>query len=229
MLWVEDAGVLGERFALLEWISGQTLAERIRTRGWHSDGRTIGLLLARLHSLSPEEFPAEAAPGALMPALNEIAGLIGPARFDAVREWFDGHRVSPRTLSVCHLGLHPLNVVMSRHEPTVIDWEMARIDDPLLDVAMAQVHVEVSLGWGELPWMEDRFAYGRSVSAAYRAFRSVPEADLRYYRVLAACRRPGDVAGARERADMPDEVRVELQVEGTSAIGILDREIDFAG
>ena len=107
VLWVEDVGVLGEPFALLEWVSGETLAERIRTRGWHSDGRTIGLLLARLHSLSPEEFPAEAAPGTLMPALNEIADLIGPARFDAVREWFDGapgvashtQRVPPRPAS----------------------------------------------------------------------------------------------------------------------------------
>jgi Ser/Thr protein kinase RdoA (MazF antagonist) len=63
VLWVESADVVGEPFALLEWVPGRTLAEQIRSGGWRpdsSEGRTIGLLLARLHSLSPDGFPVEA-------------------------------------------------------------------------------------------------------------------------------------------------------------------------
>lgn len=230
VLWVEDVTILGEPFALLEWIAGQTLARRIRTEGWRPDGaegRIIGRLLARLHALSPARFPAEAASGTMIPPLDAIAGLAGPARLDALRAWLDGHRVLPRVLGICHLDLHPLNVVLSGSGPVVIDWEMARVDDPRLDVAMSQVHTEVALGIGEYPRAEDRFADGRRLLDAYRTLRPVSEADLRYFRVLAACRRLGDVAGALQRASLREEDRAELEAEGASAIGLLDLEIGF--
>lgn len=232
VLWVEDVAVVGEPFALLAWVPGATLADRVRSGGWRSDGseaRTIGSLLARLHSLSPEGFPAEVAPGSWLSPPEQLAPLLGPVRLDALRDRLERHRLRPRAPVVCHLDLHPLNVVMSGDGPVVIDWEMARLDDPLLDLAMSQVHTEIALGIGEYPPTGDRFAYSQSVLEAYRALRPVPDDDLSHCRILAACRRLGDVAGALQRASLREEDRAELEAEGASGIGILDREIGFAG
>lgn len=232
VLWVEDVDAVGEPFALLAWVPGATLAERVRSGGWRSDGseaRTIGSLLARLHSLSPAGFPAEVAPGSWLSPPEQIAPLLGAVRLDILRDRLERHRLQPRAPVVCHLDLHPLNVVMSQDGPVVIDWEMARLDDPLLDVAMSQVHTEIALGIGEYPPRGDRFAYSQSVLEAYRALRPAPDDDLSYCRILAACRRLGDVAGALQRASLREEDRAELEAEGASAIGILDREIGFTG
>jgi aminoglycoside phosphotransferase (APT) family kinase protein len=232
MLWVENVDVVGEPFALLEWVPGRTLAEQIRSGDWRpdsSEGHTIGLLLARLHALSPEGFPAEAISGSWVPPIDQLAPLLGPVRLDALRRWLERHHVQSSVRVVCHLDLHPLNVVMSAGGPVVIDWEMARIDEPLLDVAISQVHTEVALGIGEYPQMGDRFAPGRSVLDAYRALRPAPGADLGYFRVVAACRQLGDVAGALQRPVLREEDHAELEAEGASAVSILDREIRFTG
>lgn len=61
LLWTEDDAIMGEPFAILEWLPGRTLATKILTDGWCSDGtdgQTIGRLLAQVHTLSPEGFPA---------------------------------------------------------------------------------------------------------------------------------------------------------------------------
>ncbi len=232
LLWAEDARVVGEPFALLAWVPGATLAERIRAEGWQPDGTEgylIGHLLARLHALAPDRFPAEAAPGSWAPALGALGNFLGPSRLAALRDWLRGREVQGRAHTICHLDLHPLNVVLSGDEAVVLDWEMARVDDPLLDVAMAQVHTEIALGIGEYPRTPAGFAYSHDVLDAYRALRPVAEADLRYYRALAACRRLGDVAGALRRAQLREEDRAELAAEGAAALGLLDREIGFGG
>jgi aminoglycoside phosphotransferase (APT) family kinase protein len=227
--WVADPSLLGEPFALIEWVPGQTLADRIWTEGWRgngADGQTIGLLLARLHALPCHGFPSEAQSRSGAPPLDRVGGLLGATRSDALNGWLDGHRaVSPASV-VCHLDLHPLNVVLSKDGPVVIDWEMARVDHPLMDVAMSQVHTEVALGIGEYPRVADRLAYGRDVLDAYRSRRPVDEAELAYFRVLAACRRLDDVAGALQRPGLHAGDRAELEAEGASAISLLDREID---
>jgi aminoglycoside phosphotransferase (APT) family kinase protein len=122
-----------------------------------------------------------------------------------------------------------LNVVLLQGVPVVIDWEMARIDAPLFDIAMSQVHTEIAMSIGEFPQAEDRFAYGRLLLDAYCALRPIPEGDLRYFRALAACRRLTDVARALRRAGLDAENRAELEAEGAAAISLLDREIGFAG
>ncbi|MGH2561519.1 MAG: phosphotransferase family protein [Thermomicrobiales bacterium] len=228
--WVADATILDEPFALIEWVPGRTLADRIRTDGWRGDGaagRIIGLLLARLHALPCHDFPAEFDSSSGPPPLDRIAGLLGSARLDAVKNWFDGHRAASPVSVVCHLDLHPLNVVLSGDDPVVIDWEMARLDHPLMDVAMSQVHTEIALGIGEYPRLADRFAYGRHVLEAYRTRWPVDDAELCYFRALAACRRLGDVAGALQRPGLQADDRAELEGEGASAISLLDREIGW--
>jgi aminoglycoside phosphotransferase (APT) family kinase protein len=49
--------------------------------------------------------------------------------------------------TLLHMDLHPLNVMMGRSGPVVIDWTGARVGDPLVDVTMAWVLMAV----GEVP------------------------------------------------------------------------------
>jgi aminoglycoside phosphotransferase (APT) family kinase protein len=39
--------------------------------------------------------------------------------------------------AVLHLDLHPLNVIIGRNGPVVIDWTGASVGDPDLDVGLA--------------------------------------------------------------------------------------------
>jgi aminoglycoside phosphotransferase (APT) family kinase protein len=49
--------------------------------------------------------------------------------------------------SILHLDLHPLNVVIGRSGPVVIDWTNAKIGDPFVDVALAWLLMSA----GEIP------------------------------------------------------------------------------
>jgi aminoglycoside phosphotransferase (APT) family kinase protein len=49
--------------------------------------------------------------------------------------------------SILHLDLHPLNVMIARSGPVVIDWANARVGDPDVDVAVAWLLMSV----GEIP------------------------------------------------------------------------------
>lgn len=229
VLWVEDRTVLGEPFAVVDWVPGPTLAEAIRTAGWRGDGgegRAVGLLLARLHALSPEGFPADGGRGAVLPSRSAIAGLLGPRRTAALRAWCDRHREPPggRTPRVCHRDLHPLNVVLGPAEPVVLDWELATVADPLADVAMTQVLVETDPpdGAGD-PAAHRR--YSAEVLAVYRTRLPAPDVDLRYFRVLAVCRRLSDIAGAWQGPAKSEVARAGLEAEGATAVSLLDREI----
>ena len=70
--------------------------------------------------------------------------------------------------SLLHPAFHPLNVLLARRGPVVIDWTTARAGDPRLDVAMTCLILATSGGRG-----------GRAFAAAYaRAFdpRSLADA-----------------------------------------------------
>ncbi len=68
-----------------------------------------------------------------------------------------------RGTCIVHLDLHPLNVIMGRRGPVVIDWSSASCGDPAVDVALAWVLAAV----GEIPgprakvavlsWLRGRF------------------------------------------------------------------------
>ncbi|MDQ3700446.1 MAG: phosphotransferase [Chloroflexota bacterium] len=237
VLWVEDRAVLGEPFGLVNWVTGATLAEAIRTAGWRADGgegRAVGMLLARLHALSPEGFPADSGRGSLLPALSAVAGLIGPSRTTNLRAWFDHHQGPPvdRAPRVCHRDLHPMNVVLSPAGPVVLDWELAAVADPLADVAMTQVLVEATGGTDPFDGTGNPAAYSRynaDVLAAYQTCLPAPEADLRYFRMLAICRRLGDIAGAWQGPAKSAAARADLEAEETAAIRALDLELTTAG
>jgi aminoglycoside phosphotransferase (APT) family kinase protein len=92
---------------VMERIEGVTMVQAVARAPWTV--RRSGRVLADLHR-ALHEIPA---PGFLPAA---------PAG--------QGDRL-------LHMDLHPLNVMMSRRGPKVIDWSNATIGDPALDVALA--------------------------------------------------------------------------------------------
>lgn len=61
-------------------------------------------------------------------------------RFGEVADWLDRHRPDVWTPGVMHGDFHLDNCLLSRREPrllAIIDWELATIGDPLMDVGLA--------------------------------------------------------------------------------------------
>lgn len=59
--------------------------------------------------------------------------------------------------TVLHLDLHPLNVMLGRTGPVVIDWANARAGDPRMDVAMTVVITAGAQIGPPRSWLRDLF------------------------------------------------------------------------
>ena len=70
---------------------------------------------------------------------SDLAGYPGPdiPGVDAVGEWLDQHRPSDVRIGLMHGDFHFANVLVRRDRPTLaamVDWELATLGDPLLDL-----------------------------------------------------------------------------------------------
>lgn len=102
---------------VIERIDGPSMVERLAHSPWAL--RRLSGVLADLHQ-----------------QLHDVLSpdFLGPAPLGC------GDRV-------LHLDLHPLNVIMGRNGPVVIDWANACLGDPNVDVALAWVLMSA----GEIP------------------------------------------------------------------------------
>lgn len=226
---VRDASVIGRPFAILEWIVGLSLDAIVQAEGWGAGGSRvcmIGELLARLHAIPSSGFPGQMDSSHQIPEFERISALLGASRAGLLRELIDTYRTLPSLDVVCHLDLHPRNIVMTNTGAYLIDWEKASRSHPLADIAMAQVHTEMAVELAEYPPLEESLNFGRLVLAGYLDHRLIDVRDLGYFRVIAACQRLGDVAGALHRPILHEKDRTKLQTEGALAIAIIDCEID---
>lgn len=229
---VRDASVIGRPFAMLEWVAGPSLAEIVQAMGWGRDGlhaRTIGNLLARLHAIPSPGFPVQMNLSHQMPGFDRISGLLDVNCTGLLKELIGTYRTQPSSDVVCHLDLHPRNIIMASDGAHVIDWEKAARAHPLADIAMAQIHTEIAIALGEYPVPDESLIFGDLLIEGYLRSRSIDCRDLGFFRLLAACQRLGDVAGALQRPVLLDGDRAELHAEGRAAIAIIDREIDQSG
>ncbi len=229
---VSDTSVIGRPFALLDWISGPSLAELVQAKGWGEDGmhaRAIGNLLARLHAIRSAGFPGRTTSTSPSPRFDRISGLLGSTRTALLKGLIDTYRPLPSPDVASHLDLHPRNIVMADDGACVIDWEKASCAHPLADIAMAQVHTEIAIALGEYPALDGSLVFGHLLLAGYLGSRSIDCRDLGVFRLLATCQRLEDVAGALQRPVLLEKDRLELQAEGAVAIALIDREIGFFG
>ncbi len=152
----------------------------------------IASLLSRLHSLDPAGWPGPTltADSALADAVRAGSAVPGVA---PMLEWLTEHRRladDSGEPSVCHLDLHPMNVLWKwGTDPVVIDWDTAALAPPAADIAFS---VELtSIGGATVPSRIVRTAslsVGRSLAATtlirYRRREDVDPDALRWWRAL---------------------------------------------
>ena len=135
---------------------------------------------------------------------SELAGYPGPdiPGVDAVGEWLDQHRPSDVRIGLMHGDFHFANVLVRRDRPTLaamVDWELATLGDPLLDLGhlLATWPVQNAAAVGVfapgLPSIDD-------VIARYAAANPRPLDDLPWFRVLACYRLGLILEGTHARA-----------------------------
>jgi aminoglycoside phosphotransferase (APT) family kinase protein len=167
-------------------------------RGFRQVPGLLATLMADLHTLDPA--PVDAAlraagvpdrdlgADALLADLDRGVG----AGLGLVHSWLATNRPPPSGKAVCHGDLHALNILAGGDTTTVVDWELATVGDPALDVArtaliLAAVPVEMS---GAVRPIVQRLGRGaaRRFVAAYRDRRPLAQPALDWYEVAHAAR-----------------------------------------
>jgi aminoglycoside phosphotransferase (APT) family kinase protein len=137
----------GTPFVIMERITGQSLGQIL---GQSSGTRrqellqTFCRLLAELHALDWHPYVPDAVEredeGPLdrwIPWVQGILHGLGVRDFDAALDWLRerGEKVRAHTLAVVHQDFHPNNIlVRADGAPFVIDWTLADVADPRLDL-----------------------------------------------------------------------------------------------
>jgi aminoglycoside phosphotransferase (APT) family kinase protein len=218
--YCDDAAVTGAPFLVMEHFEGVSITDRL-PEAYETGPDTVRRLgeemvdaLAELHSVDwqavgldgfgkPERFLERQVPR-WSKQFDSYRGRELP-RFDQVAGWLDHHRPPEGRPAIMHGDFHLDNCLFSPTEPrllAIIDWELATIGDPLLDLGLALAF------WGPRPIHPCAMPAIQAVSRlpgaparedlarryAHRSGRPVDE--LTYYMVLAFWKLAAIVEGA---------------------------------
>jgi aminoglycoside phosphotransferase (APT) family kinase protein len=210
-----DASILGSAFLVMPRAPGRIMLDGMLGPGMLTQFRVLGALHARLHDLNVDAFQSRiAAEGATdwtqvwattewleqRVAAGSLTGLAAGV------EWLRKHEPAPTTeRSVCHGDFHPINILTSGRDVTgVIDWSLARVEDPAWDVG-ATVAL-MSQGPVDLP----AFLYGLLgrvrgwlVGRYLKSYAATRPLDLRRVRYYEAARYLGFLIEAAEYIQAP--------------------------
>ncbi len=162
---------------------------------------------------------------------GELEGYRGPdiPHLERIRDWLEAHRPTRWTRGILHGDLHLANVLYRHDGPelaAVVDWELATIGDPLVDlgliVAFWPDEGEETSGpvavepWEGFPTVDEMVAHYRE-----RSSRDVSAVD--WYAVL-ACYRTGIILeGTRARADAGLAPREVGDLLHATTVGLFDK------
>jgi aminoglycoside phosphotransferase (APT) family kinase protein len=216
----EDADVTGAPFLVMEHVDGVSITDRLPA-AYDADPAAVGRLgeemvdgLAALHRLDwkavgladfgrPEQFLERQVPR--WRSQYETHAVRDLPRFGEVADWLERHGPAQWTPGLMHGDFHLDNCLVSPREPrllAIIDWELATIGDPLLDVGLSLAF------WGSRPVDPPAMPPVQGVSRvaaaprreelaaryAERSGRSVD--DLKWYMALAFWKLAAIVEGA---------------------------------
>jgi aminoglycoside phosphotransferase (APT) family kinase protein len=202
MMDVRSSNALGRPFLVMPRIPGAPLfadAGPVEVfRGFRQVPALLARLMADLHAL--DAAPVLDALGAAGVSGNDLgAGALladldrlPPSGLTLVRAWLDASRPPAAAPVVAHGDLHAMNVLADGERMTVVDWELATVGDPALDVArtalmLAAVPVEMPGAVRPLVQRLGRRA-ARQFVAAYRDRRPLAPEALDWYEVAHAAR-----------------------------------------
>lgn len=159
--WCDDLEVMGRPFLVQEWIDGSSVTGTLPNADWDPVGAANALgedmmrQLADVHSIV---WPHEALSSLGRPdnfLSRQLERWISVRKEHAVRElpllfelgaWLQSHRPETERPALIHGDYHLDNTLVSRETPeikAIIDWELATVGDPTMDVALAL------LFWGD--------------------------------------------------------------------------------
>jgi aminoglycoside phosphotransferase (APT) family kinase protein len=144
-----DESVLGGPFFISDAVAGETVPRRV-LRLVHGAGigelivGQLGTAMAHLHAIplerAPAALPVPAAPiAAALAGIDQLLGaLLDPSpTFAFGMRWLERHAPSePASMSIIHTDIRTGNVIVSEDGlRAILDWETARIGDPMEDAA----------------------------------------------------------------------------------------------
>lgn len=153
--WCDDPAVLGQPFSLTRFVDGVTITNRLP--GTYRPGidtiDTLGVAmisaLGQVHRVDPQELIAEkfGHPDGFVPRqIDRWVGVRGRdsvrplPRFGEVADWLRANCPAPAAPRIVHCDFHLDNCLASQGQPqieAILDWEMATIADPRIDLGLA--------------------------------------------------------------------------------------------
>jgi aminoglycoside phosphotransferase (APT) family kinase protein len=144
-----DESVLGGPFFISDAVAGETVPRRVLRLVHGADigelvVQQLGTAMARLHSIPADHAPAAlvrptAPVEAALVGVDELMGqLLDPSpTFAFGIRWLERHLPSePSTLSIVHSDIRTGNIIVAEDGlRAILDWETARIGDPMEDLA----------------------------------------------------------------------------------------------
>lgn len=218
--WCDDRMVLGQPFAVTEWVEGVALTDTLPANWPQTDetvnalGRTMVEGLARVHAVDwrtvlPADF---ARPEGFVQ--RQIERWLKVRAADRVRDlplleeigaWLLAHQPASTRASVIHCDFHLDNCLVAPDRPelrVILDWEMATLGDPLVDLGLClffwQRDPVAELGFGFVQGLTNRpdVLPARALAEHWSAVTGFGHEHIDYYIVFAAWRLAAIVEGA---------------------------------
>jgi aminoglycoside phosphotransferase (APT) family kinase protein len=220
LAFCDDMGVIGAPFLLVEFVEGVAITDRL-PNSYADDAATVSQIgeelvdaLAMVHRIDWQ--------GALPPGFGRPEGFVRRQierwtdirHRDVVRDlpllhklgsWLLERVPSDEPATIIHCDFHLDNTLFAPHEPrlaTIIDWEMATVGPPLVDLGLLTMfwHRDPSgtLGFPDIQAVSNRAGVVDAATLARRwqAATGLPIDNLPYHQVFAFWRLAAIVEGA---------------------------------
>ncbi len=219
--WCDDTSVIGQPFAVTEFIEGVALTETLPP-AWPDRAATIDELghemvrgLAQVHSIDWRDVLPDSFGRPESFVQRQVERWLAVRAKDKVRElplldrigaWLLENRPASTRASVIHCDFHLDNCLIAPDGPrllAILDWEMATLGDPLIDLGLCLFFWRrdasaARLGFGFVQGLSNRpdVAPPRALADAWSQASGLDHAGIDYYVVFAAWRLAAIVEGA---------------------------------
>ncbi len=218
--WCGDPAIIGQPFAVTEWVEGVALTEHLPA-GWPDTDETVNRLglamvegIGRVHAVDwrtilppdfgrPEGFVQRQVERWLkVRAADRVRDL---PLMEEIGAWLLANQPTSGRASVIHCDYHLDNCLVAPDRPelrVILDWEMATLGDPLVDLGLClffwQRDPEAERGFPFVQGLTNRPGAlpARALAEHWSAVTGFGHDHIDYYIVFAAWRLAAIVEGA---------------------------------
>lgn len=218
--WCGDPGVIGQPFAVTEWVEGVAISESLPV-SWPDRAEVIDALgremvrgLAQVHAINYHELLPERFGRPEGFVRRQVERWLDVRARDRVRDlplldqigaWLIENLPPPDRASIIHCDFHLDNCLMATDGPhlrAILDWEMATLGDPLIDLGLClffwRRDPSAKLGFAFVQGLSNRpdVMTPRALADTWSEETGFDHKKIDYYVVLAAWRLAAIVEGA---------------------------------